>query len=230
MQSPKAIAAKISQLVAATMLLGLSLQAAAVTYEIDFTRSTYQVMQGDSFSDLLNAHEAGTTLSSQTIGGLNGIDTQAQITGDARDHSIRMSTSFSVVGATQYEFQVGADWGRGGGIAIYNDDTNSLVSEQIFSHDIWWGKSWSNSDVISTDFEFSPGNWTVMWIGFEGCCSGSTSVRFAENGGSFNALTTEYFHPVPLPQAQTVSAIPLPGTALLFASALGLLVTARRRS
>lgn len=208
---------------AATALLAISTQAAAVTYDISFTHSTYQVQEGNSIDDLVAAHLAGSALTNQSLSGFDGIETTAFIAGNAYDHSIMMSTSFTLAENTQYEFQVGADWGRGGGVAIYNDDTNSLVSEQIFSNDIWWSKNWNNSDVISTNFEFSEGNWKVVWVGFEGCCSGSTSIRFAENGGEFSALTAANF------QQPHSAVVPIPGAAYFFASAIALLATTARK-
>ncbi len=201
-------------------------QAFSASYDINFTRSTYEVQAGDSFSDLLAAHNAGLAISSQTLDGFDGIETQVQIAGNARDHSILMTTSFSITDNTQYEFQVGADWGRGGGIAIFDNDTGATVSEQIFTDDIWWGKNWNNSDVISTDYDFSPGNWTIAWIGFEGCCSGSTSIRFSENGGDFAAFTALNFQP----GLNSTSEVPLPGAAYLFGSALAGLFMRRRKN
>lgn len=214
---------------AAIALIALSAPVAAVSYDINFTRSSYQVGTDDSFWDLLDAHEAGTYLSSNSLTGFDGIESTAQISGSARNHSIMMSTEFNVAKDTHYEFQVGADWGRGGGIAIFNNETETLASEQVFSKDIWWDNDWDNSDVISTDFDFTAGSWSIIWLGFEGCCSGSTSVRFAENGGEFAALTVDNFYPQSLATTKT-SPIPAPTTAILFGSAIGTLLLGRRRS
>lgn len=220
---------KLFKNIAAIALIALSAPVAAVSYDINFTRSTYTVGDEDTFWDLLDAHEAGTYISSNSLTGFDGIQTTAQINGSARNHSIMLSTEFRVAKDTHYEFQVGADWGRGGAIAIFNNETETLASEQVFAEDIWWGNNWNNSDVISTDFDFTEGSWSVIWIGFEGCCSGSTSVRFAENGGEFQALTDDYFYPHVIP-TNKVAAVPVPTTAVLFGSAIGALLLGRRRS
>ena len=134
----------------ALAFLAATQSAAAVSFDINYTRNHFQVQQSNTFTDLVAAHHNGEVIGNHNLAGLDGLTTTSQISGDARNHSIMMTTHFSVAGDTQYEFQVGADWGRGGGIAIYNEQ-NEIVSEQIFSEDIWWGKNWNNSDVISTN-------------------------------------------------------------------------------
>lgn len=215
--------------IAAIALIALSAPVAAVSYDISFTRSSYQVDATDNIWDLLDAHEAGNFLSSNSLNGFDGIQSTAQIGGSARNHSIMMSAEFYVAQDTHYQFQTGADWGRGGGIAIINNDTETLVSEQIVAEDTWWGNNWNNSDVINTDFDFTAGHWSVIWIGFEGCCSGSTSVQFAEKGDEFAALTSDYFEPY-ISDTPKVSHIPVPTAAILFGSAVGVLLLGRRRS
>ncbi len=201
-------------------LLLIAQQVAAVSFNVSYTRNYYEVQQGDSFTDLLAAHHEGEIIGTNTLAGFDGLTTTSQISGSARNHSIMMMTSFTVADDTQYEFQVGADWGRGGGIAIYNGQ-NDIVSEQVFAEDIWWGKSWSNPDVISTDFNFTEGDWNIVWLGFEGCCSGTTSVRFSENGGDFMALTVEDFYPgLNRINGQNLSPVPVPASVWMFCSAL----------
>jgi hypothetical protein len=190
------------------------------TYEIEFTRSSYEMLTTDSFSDLEAAHNAGQLINRLSVDGFNNIDTQAVIDGDANNHSIMLTTSFYVDKDTLYDFQLGADWGRGGGIAIINADTNTIVSEQLTGQDIWWDNDWNNSDVINTNFAFTAGNWTIKWIGFEGCCSGTTSIRYSENGGAYAALTNATFNPP--------SDVPVPGAVILFSSALALLVARKK--
>lgn len=215
---------KLLLTISAFSFLAFSSLANAVTYDIEFTRSSYQTQATDSFSDLAAAHNAGQLINRLSVDGFNNIGTKASINGDARNHSIMLTTSFYVRENTQYDFQVGADWGRGGGIAIINADTNTVVSEQVINQDVWWNNSWNNSDVISSNFDFTPGNWTVQWIGFEGCCSGTTSIRYSENGGAYAALTSDNFLPIFVKPAE----VPVPGAVVLFSSALALLVARKK--
>ena len=47
-----------------------------------------------------------------------------------------------------------------------------------------------------------------MWVGFEGCCGGSTTLRFSVDGSAYAPLTETNLIPY--------VAIPEPGPALLF--------------
>jgi len=201
--------------------------ASTVSFDVDYTRSQFQVQGHHDFSQLTQAHEAGRTLMASSMEGLADIVTTSHIRGNAQDHSIRMSSRFELAQATQISFQVGADWGRGGGVAITNQQSGERVHEQIVAQDIWWNHDWQNSDVITTDFQFSQGQWAVEWIGFEGCCSGSTSIRFSVNGSDYRDLKHIHFAPALIQQP---AAVPIPASYALFGSALALLVARKRLS
>lgn len=199
-------------------LLGIPSDAAALSFQADFVSSTYQVQTGDSFSDLLLEHQSGTSIQANVTTGLEDISTAVYAAGVTTDYSISMSTTLDVGVSGTYTFQVGTDWGRGGGTALIDNASGSIVSEQVLTGDIWWNNDWSNPDVFTTTFDFQAGDsFTLMWVGFEGCCGGSSTVRFSIDGAAFQPLTQ--------PNLEPFAVIPEPTPALLLG--LGLLGLAR---
>ncbi len=188
--------------------------AAALSFQADFVSSNYQVQTGDTFSDLLLQHQSGGLIQSNVTTGLEDISTAVYAAGVATNYSILLSTTLDVGVSGTYTFQVGTDWGRGGGTALIDNTSGSIVSEQILTEDIWWNNDWSNPDVFTTTFDFQAGDsFTLIWVGFEGCCGGSSTVRFSIDGAAFQPLNQTHLEPF--------AAVPEPTTALLLG--LGLL-------
>jgi len=195
-------------------LLGLPGSASALSFQADFVSSNYQVQTGDSFDDLLLQHRSGTLIQSNVTTGLEDISTAVYAAGVTTNYSLLLATTLEVGVSGTYMFQVGTDWGRGGGAALIDDTTGSIVSERILTDDVWWNNDWSNPDVFSTTFDFQAGDsFTLMWVGFEGCCGGSSTLRFSVDGAAFQPLTQTHFEPF--------AVIPEPTPALLLG--LGLL-------
>jgi hypothetical protein len=76
------------------------------------------------------------------------------------------------------EIQFGTDWGRGGYSAVVAGGTSDV---QKYTDDIWWGRSWNNSDVLSFNFA-EQGAFSLILLGFEACCNGRTSARTRDLG------------------------------------------------
>jgi len=182
--------------------------AAALSFQVDFVASTYDTQPGDTFSDLLLRHQAGTPIQSTVTTGLENISNTVYAAGVTSDYSMMMTTTLEVVTPGAYTFQVGTDWGRGGATALIDDGTGSIVSERVIDDDVWWAYNWNNPDVFTTTFNFDPGDsYTLVWVGFEGCCGGSTTVRFSVDGSPYAPLTTTDFGPFVV--------VPEPGPVLL---------------
>jgi len=194
---------KIAKLLCTALLAGTAFSAGAFNLSLDvvFTDSNYQATGSDSFSDLLAAHNAANIISDTSVLALDGVDTSVYAGNISGDYSVLMTATLDINLAGSYEFQVGTDWGRGGGVALFDTASNTQLEEYVTSSDIWWANSWSNSDVISTTYEFTENQYTIMWLGFEGCCAGSSTIRFAYEGGAFQtaSMTNLAPHVVPLP-------------------------------
>lgn len=175
--------------------------ARALDFQVDFVSSTYQVQAGDTFSDLLLEHQSGVAIQSNVTNSLENISTAVHAAGVNRDYSQLMSTTIEVGIAGTYTFQVGTDWGRGGAAALIDDSNGQIVSERVITDDVWWAYNWNNPDVFTTTFDFAVGDsYTLMWVGFEGCCGGSTTLRFSVDGAAYQPLTESNLQPFVVPE------------------------------
>lgn len=200
------------------LLGGLASKASALSFQADFTSTTYQVVAGDTYADLLAQHLLGTPLASVTTTGLEGVSAQVEA-GVNSDYSILMTAVLDIAVSGQYEFQVGADWGRGGVAAVIDNASGLVIQELVRTDDIWWGNSWSNPDVFTTQIQLDQGSsYTLAWLGFEGCCGGVTTVRFSFEGLPFEPVDELTVEPYVVPE---------PNTGLLVG--IGLAVLARWR-
>ncbi len=204
-----------------SIVLLFATHAQALDFQIDFRTSTYQVQSGDTFSDLLARHQdpGESLIQSTTAAGLENVSTAVYASGVTRDYSILMQVSLDVGVAGRYAFQVGTDWGRGGGSALVDNVSGSILSETILTGDLWWANNWNDPDVFTTSFDFSAGDsLTLMWVGFEDCCGGSSTLRFSVDGGAFMPLTDPFLapyaaSPVPEPSAAILMLLGLAGLA-----------------
>jgi len=204
----------------ALAIAGVNAQAAGVSLEVGFTDSDYQVGPTDSFADLIAAYAAGTPIAAETVTALEGVATSVYAGGISGDYGVLMAATLDIADPGSYRFQVGADWGRGGGVALIDGDTGGIVEELVTSEDIWWSNDWSHGDVIETEYELAAGLYEIAWIGFEGCCAGSSTIRFAHEGGAFAALNMDNIAP---------HVVPVPASVYLLASSLVLLGIRARR-
>ena len=196
----------------------------ALSFRADFRNSTYQTQSGDAFSDLLVQHQSGSLIRSTVTTGLENISTAVYAAGVTSNYSILLTTSFQVAVAGTYTFQVGTDWGRGGAAALIDATTGSVLSERVINGDLWWSNSWSDPDVFTTTSTFTVGDAvSLSWVGFEGCCGGSSTIRFSVDGGAYQNFNASNF--------QGYTVVPEPSTALLFGlGLLGLSWAGRRES
>ena len=208
-------------LLAATCLITNAAHAASATFDVSFTATSYAVDSDDTFSDLLAQHLLGTPISSTSVVAVDNIDTSLYAGNISGDYSVMMSTTLNIGVAGDYTFQLGTDWGRGGGVALIDTDTNMIMDELVTDDDIWWGYNWNHPDVIETTYTLAEGLYTISWIGFEGCCAGSSTVRFAYENNAFSTLDLTNIAPY---------VVPIPAPVYLFGTGLLALVGVRRRA
>ena len=105
-------------------------------------------------------------------------------------------------------------------MALVDNATNTILSEMVRTDDVWWANDWNNPDVFQTTFSLAAGDsYSILWVGFEGCCGGTSTVRFSVDGGAFAPLTDTNFQPYVVPE---------PSVAVLLGLGLGLLARSGR--
>lgn len=211
MSSPLRSLARLLRPVSLLALVLAAGPASALSFRADFVSSSYRVRNGDTFSDLLLAHQAGTSIQSTVTTGLENISTSVYANGVTRNYSVLLTTRFEVAVAGTYTFQVGTDWGRGGAAALIDATNGSVLSERVIRGDVWWNYDWNDPDVFTTTASFDVGDVVMLsWVGFEDCCGGSSTIRFSVDGSGFAPLTQAQFTPF------TSNPVPEPNTAMLF--------------
>lgn len=124
-------------------------------------------------------------------------------------------------GGSDWTFRSGVDFGKGG--AIYLDG----VLQQSYSHDMWWGGSYTGNTAGSEQFfqftanGLSAGGHTLTIYGLEDCCSGNQQTQYQIGTGTFTSFGA----------ADGLPAVPEAQNFAMLLAGLGLVGTlARRRS
>lgn len=188
-------------------------EARALTLQAAFRSSTYQVMPGDTYADLMAAHLAGAPLASLTTTALANVSAQVEA-GVGTNYSILLTASLTPSVSGTFAFQVGADWGRGG-VAAVLDGNGTVLQELVRSDDIWWANDWNHPDVFTTSVNMTAGSpYTLVWLGFEGCCAGVTTIRFSYEGSPFAPVDETNLTPLTVPEPASMLLVALGAGAL----------------
>jgi hypothetical protein len=205
----------------AAALISVPSLAAALSFQVDFHDSTYQVTGGDTYASLLAQHQSETVISSNTLDALDGISAPLYA-GVNNNYSLLMTTSVTAQVTATYTFQVGTDWGRGGAAIVIDNGTGTVLDEFVTTDNIWWDNDWNNPDVFTTMVDLDAGDsYTLGWIGFEGCCGGPATIRFSFEGAAFENTDSGSGDPF-------IITNPEPGTGLLVWLGLALMSSRRR--
>lgn len=196
-----------SKLIAITLFAAGVFSSFASAYELTYSSrgSSYQVTGNESATDLLDEfHSSSPIYCDQTaIADFTMINSAVTCGSGNSNLDDLVELTFDLATDADFRFEIGTDWGRGGAV-IVNGALNYITTD-----DIWWGYNWNNGDVIGNDLSLTAGLNTIQWIGFEGCCNGSRSIRFSVDGGAYQALTGDNI------AAYEATAVPGPSTALL---------------
>ncbi len=199
------------------LAIGLLLpgSASALTFQVDFAASTYQVQAGDTWALLLAQHQSETPLSQNSLDLLDGVAAPIYA-GVTTDYSVLMTTVIDVEVGGTWSFQVGTDWGRGGAAVVIDNGSGTVIDEFVTTDDIWWANDWNNPDVFTTTAALAAGSsYTIGWVGFEGCCGGPATIRFSVDGSPFQPIGNTSLDPFisnPEPGSGVLAAV---GVALL---------------
>ena len=188
--------------------------AQALSFQVDFRASTYDTQTTDTFSSLLAQHQSEALILSSTVTGYENITNAIYASGVTTNYTMLLTTTLTFAQTGNYKFQVGTDWGRGGAAAVI-DSGGGIVSETVYDRDLWWNFNWNDPDVFVTELDAVAGeSYTLQWVGFEGCCGGATSLRFAFDDGAYQAVNvanlgafTSASAPVPEPGTGTTVAL-----------------------
>jgi hypothetical protein len=196
--------------------------ATALTFQVDFTSSTYQVQAGDTYADLLAQFQSETIIATNTLAGLEGVSAPVYAGGVNQDYGLLMTTTVVALQGGQYTFEVGTDWGRGGGWVLVDEGTGLILDEFVTTDDVWWNNDWNDPDVFTTTANLvADGTYTFGWIGFEGCCGGQATVRFYYEGALFGNLDTGK-------GGAFIATTPEPGSGILVGIGLAILSSSAR--
>jgi len=197
--------------------------ASALDFRVDFRDSTYQVQPTDTFASLLAQHQSENLITTNTLTALQGISAPVYAGGVNQNYSLLMWINLNALTTGTYTFQVGTDWGRGGASIAIDGLTSAVLDEFVTTDDIWWANDWNNPDVFTTTIVMQAGMpYSLGWLGFEGCCGGSATIRYSVDGGAYQVLDS--------PNGDVYFVTPEPGAGLLFGlGLLGLAAVGRRR-
>ena len=108
-------------------------------------------------------------------------------------------------------------------MALFETATSTLLQEMVDPSDIWWSNNWNHGDVIYSSYNFAANTeYTIMWLGFEGCCAGSSTIQFSYEGSPFQLADVGNLapHVVPIPTS----------VALMLPAVIGLLIRRREKT
>lgn len=208
----------------AAMMFASSAQAGLMINSIDMyvANTSYQVNGSSTFQDALASFGAAydsNPICDVSLDSIEGVGAKYNCGGAARSNT---GTLFVIngynTGASQIQF--GTDWGRGGYSAIEAGGTSDV---QKYADDIWWGRNWNNSDVLSFNFS-EQGAFSLILLGFEACCNGRTSAR-TRNLGVDGFVQDASWQTLEV----NAAAVPAPPATWLFGLGLVGLVMSRMR-
>jgi len=106
--------------------------------------------------------------------------------------------------STNWVFEFGLDAGLG--MAVYLD--NELV--KMTGEDLWWRKSWNNSDVFSVELDnLTRENKVVDIYWAEHCCDGPSSIRFKDESNKWKNLSVDNIAAASIPEPTSIALLGL---------------------
>ena len=186
-------------------------EAEALSFHADYRASTFQVAAGNTYAQILAAFLAGAPLASVTMTGLENASAQASA-GVTTNYGILLTATLAPTATGSWTFQAGVDWGRGGVAAVIDNQTGTVVQQTVKTGDLWWNNSWVDPDVFTTTITLTANrSYSLVWLGFEDCCGGVTTIRFSYQGSAYQNLNTTNATPLVIPEPEVAALL---GTGL----------------
>ena len=177
--------------------------------EMEVRSSTYVVSGSESRTDLLSEFSSGSQVCAASLHSLSrsSAGTVCQNTGidRYRDIATMFTIDFSQID-TNSIWEFGADWGRGGAV-MFNGGL-----DQAYTGDYWWAYNWNRTSEIIRFSLDTRGNssayyGSLTFLGFEGCCGGSMSLRYSTDHG--NSWTIASVNKIAVPEPATLALLGL---------------------
>jgi hypothetical protein len=221
----------------ATLVLAGSAQAALMVESIDVlmvktnfdSRSisgltpdaTAAALAGFQFSDAWD--DPDKRICELSLAAFDNISSSGSCGGPNTNTGTLFTITGSSTGLTQ--MQLGLDWGLGGFTML--SMAGQATEFERYNSDIWWNLNWDHGDILDLIIP-ETAHFTLVGLGFEGCCDGVNSARWRSLDN--NALST--FATGASGEWQTLAVnVPEPGVAYLLGLGLmGLLFSQRRLS
>jgi len=105
--------------------------------------------------------------------------------GSSTDVAFWVEAVFYVDTPGVWEFRLGCDYGRGGGLYVDN-----VALDEKWTSDLWWDDDWNSPSVLKGSIKLDVGWHKLFTIGFEDCCEGGHTLQFKKPGGDWTAWST----------------------------------------
>ncbi|WP_100643172.1 CCXG family PEP-CTERM protein [Alteromonas facilis] len=146
----------------------------------------------------------------------DSIDTATLLYNGSANNQTIFKMTITVPNTRDILFNLFAGLDAGFGAEVFVN--GSLLTER--EEDLWWGRSWSNGDVMSIEgLNFLVGSNEIVVYWAEGSNSGGNSFEFSVDGGDRLVLSTSNLY----------TAVPTPSTLALFGLVLFGLGMSRRK-
>ncbi|MDW5285852.1 hypothetical protein R6Y90_12870 [Alteromonas macleodii] len=185
----------------AALLLALTTSvshAALIEYKYTGIDNTFDA--SSSLLDYINNSSSATT---SNVSAFDMVNSETQSVS-------HISFEFDFSSLVQFTLFAGLDAFYGA--EIYVNGSNVLDTED----DLWWRKTWTNSDVQSVDIA-SIGLTTIDVVWAEECCGGLSSIAFSSDllGGDLLVLTDENIQALNTASSSNVAQVHEPSVLLL---------------
>lgn len=157
----------------------------------------------DASASLLDYVNNSSTVTATNLSSFNMINSQTQ--------SVSLvSFEFDFSSLVQFSLFAGLDASYGA--EIYVDGVNIFDTED----DLWWRRSWNNSDVVTAD-SASIGLTKIDIVWAEECCGGQSSIAFSSDllGGDLLVLNDTNIQALNTASSSNVAQVHEPSVLLL---------------